>query len=124
MLVESGIYGSATIAHIMKDKASNKGIRTHKLMNEPLNRLKWDAHFQSDRTDILTDDEKVKISEKATKCIQSLQNSQKMNDDKVTEIYVRDFIKAFQPAQNVMNDFTEWGKKMLRNIALLVQLYK
>ena len=43
LLIESGVYGSATISSAMKGKAYNRGIRAHKLAMEALSRLQWQA---------------------------------------------------------------------------------
>ena len=43
MLIESDIYGSNTINHVMKGKSYNRGVRAHKLLREALERVRWKA---------------------------------------------------------------------------------
>ena len=43
LLIESGVYGSATISSAMKVKAYNRSIRAHKLTMVALFHLQWHA---------------------------------------------------------------------------------
>ena len=42
-IVERKSYGPSVIQVIMKGKSYNRGVRTHKIMNEAMQRLKWKA---------------------------------------------------------------------------------
>ena len=46
ILIEADLYGSNTVAKIIKGKSYNRGVRAHKLMLEALLRLKWEAFCQ------------------------------------------------------------------------------
>ena len=46
ILIEADLYGSNTVAKIIKGKIYNRGVRAHKLMLEALLRLKWEAFCQ------------------------------------------------------------------------------
>ena len=46
ILVEADLYGSNTVAKIIKGKSYDRGVRAHKLMLEALLRLKWEAFCQ------------------------------------------------------------------------------
>ena len=43
ILIEADLYGSNTVAKIIKGKSYNRSVRAHKLMLEALLRLKWEA---------------------------------------------------------------------------------
>ena len=65
LLIEAGVYGSATISSIIKGKAYNRGIRAHKLTMEALFRLQWHAfttwYQERDDTSIINKDNLVDI---------------------------------------------------------------
>ena len=46
ILIEGNLYGSNTVAKIIKGKSYNRGVRAHKLMLEAILRLKWEAFCQ------------------------------------------------------------------------------
>ena len=46
ILIEADLYGSNTVAKIIKGKSYNRGVRAHKLMLEASLRLKWEAFCQ------------------------------------------------------------------------------
>ena len=46
ILIEADLYGSNTVAKIIKGNSYNRGVRAHKLMLEALLSLKWEAFYQ------------------------------------------------------------------------------
>jgi len=43
ILVKANVYGPSVVNTILKGRSYNKSVRTHTLMNEAMNRLKWKA---------------------------------------------------------------------------------
>lgn len=43
LLIESGVYGSGTVSHLLTGKSYNRGMRGHKLLMEAMFRLEWQA---------------------------------------------------------------------------------
>ena len=56
LLIESGEYGSGTIAAIMRGKSYNRSVRAHMLVLEALFRLQWRSfvNWLSNREPIVT----------------------------------------------------------------------
>ena len=104
LLIESGVYGSATISSAMKGKAYNRGIRAHKLTMEALFRLQWQAFttWYQER-----DDTKKTINQDIlVEVLTSLQNS--MQDK---EKFLATFQQFKHEIRTVEEEFSKYNQK-------------
>ena len=103
LLIEAGVYGSATISSDIKSKAYNWGIRAHKLTMDALFRLQWHAfttwYQERDDTSIFNKDDLVEI----------MKEVQDAMGDK--EQLIETFNKFRQELQTVEEEFLQYQQQ-------------
>ena len=111
IIVEGDLYGPSVVQVIMKGKAYNRGVRTHKIMNETMQRLKWKA-FQKwvEENEIqIPDEDKESTAEDVMKIRGLLLSKRDINDDDEVKSAVNSFIEHSACINNLLHDFTAEG---------------
>ena len=83
IIVEGGLYGPSVVQVIMKGKSYNRGVRTHKIMNEAMQRLKWNTlqEWLEKKERNIPEEEKESIADDVTKVCVLFQSKRDINND-------------------------------------------
>ena len=111
IIVEGELYGPSVVQMIIKGKSYNRGVRTHKIMNEAMQRLKWKA-FQKwlEENGIqVSEEEKESIAEDVTKARGLLQTKRDIDDNDKVKSAINSLIEHSANINHLMHDFTVGG---------------
>ena len=106
IVIESGIYGPSTVGHCMSGKAYNRALRMHKLMNEAMSRLKWQAFeewLQEEDIDLADDDHNAIVVATA-QCLGEWDDP-----ESVSRTSADNFTDAVKPLMGLMDEFVKFG---------------
>ena len=97
----------------MKGKAYNRGVRTHTIINEEMQRLKWKA-FQKwleekEINTCISEEEKESIVDDVTKVRALLQSKCDINNNDEVKSAVNSLIEHSANINHLMHDFTVEG---------------
>ncbi len=112
ILVESSLYGTAVVCQVMKGKAFNRSVRVHKLLNEAMHRLRWEAccDWIKDTAQPFSQEQWESINTSVDKCLQVFSNTNKEEDTQKVQTAVKEVMIQAEPLMQMMGNFTELGK--------------
>ena len=109
--VEGELYGPSVVQVIMKDKSYNRSVRTHKIMNEAMQRLKWNT-FQKwlvEKERNIPKDNKYSIADGVTTVSALFQSKRDINNNDEVKSAKNSFIEHSANINHIMHDFTVKG---------------
>lgn len=109
--MRSNLYRSSEVQVIKKGKTYNRGVRTHKLMNESMNRLKWKS-FQKwlEVNEIeVTEEEKEAIANNVRTLRGLLQSNPDTSDSNEVKAAVNAIREHSARINHLMHDFSSEG---------------
>ncbi|MES9881199.1 MAG: hypothetical protein ABW185_10000 [Sedimenticola sp.] len=114
ILVEAKVYGPRAVHQIVKGKSYNRGVRSHKLLNEAMNRLKWTAfeEWMEENEKTLPSADRHAIADDALRLSELLQNTEPVSADNTAEIQnvLQEFEQHTRSMNMLMREFTMDGR--------------